>query len=76
MSNLMYRVLIHVGYNDAYFDFDSVQDAADFASTALKHSKGCDDAKAAQCITMEIRESKDANDGLISDEDAKVLEYR
>ena len=34
---LKYRVILKVGYCDAWFDFDKHEEACEFASTALAH---------------------------------------
>lgn len=54
MDNLIYRIIVKVGYHEAFFDFDDVNEAASFASIALKHSRGSDDSKKAYSINMKI----------------------
>ena len=51
---MIYRVILKVGYNEAYFDFASVEDAATFGRVALAHMVDCDDTKKKSSITMLI----------------------
>ena len=54
MNDVVYRVVINVGYNKAFFEFESAEDAAAFARIALKHMVSCEDTKKKSSITMEI----------------------
>jgi len=49
---MIYRVILNVGYHNAHFDFEAVEDAATFARVALAHMVDCDDTKAKASITM------------------------
>lgn len=40
---MKYRVILKVGYSNAWFDFDNLNDAGEFAKVALTHSIGNDD---------------------------------
>jgi len=51
---MIYRVILKVGYHNAHFDFETVEDAATFARVALSHMVDCDDTKAKASITMLI----------------------
>ena len=51
---MKYRVLIKVGYNNAYFDFDSMQSAGDFAVMALTHQVENEDTKKKMSIGIEV----------------------
>ena len=51
---IVYRVILKVGYNEAYFEFESAGEATDFATNALKHSTSCDDTKKKFKIMMAI----------------------
>ena len=42
---MKYRVVYTIGYLDAWFDFDSIGDAGDFAKTLLIHQIPNDDTK-------------------------------
>lgn len=50
---MKYRVIIKVGYCEAYFDFDTPLEAADFATIALSHHSESEDTKKKK-ISMEI----------------------
>jgi len=54
MNDVVYRVVINVGYNKAYFEFEGSEDAAAFARVALKHMVSSDDTKKRPYITMKI----------------------
>lgn len=51
---MMYRVILEVGYHNAFFDFGTASTAVDFAVTALQTSVGCDDTDRALIIKMEV----------------------
>ena len=42
---MKYRVIIEVVYCEAYFDFDDIESAGDFAKIALTHYAGNEDNK-------------------------------
>jgi len=48
----IYRVAIKVGYNEAHFDFDNANDAAEFARRAVGHSVSSDDQSKQTKIVM------------------------
>lgn len=43
---MKYRVVLKVGYHEAWFDFDSMVAAGDFATAVLIHQTGIDDTPA------------------------------
>ena len=43
MKNIVYRVILKVSWRETYFEFDSMEQACNFATTALEHSAGNDD---------------------------------
>ena len=47
-----YRVIIRVGYQEAFFDFDVAADAAGLARTLLEHSVASEDTKKQTSIIM------------------------
>lgn len=51
---MIYRVVLKVGYCEAFFDFADVTVACDFACQALSHSVECEDTKKATKITLLI----------------------
>jgi len=54
MNEVIYRVILKVGYCDAFFEFESVEDAAAFARVALKHMVSNEDTKKKSKIILEI----------------------
>ena len=42
---IIYRVILKVSYHEAYFDFDSIEDAGQFARTVLVHHSVNDDTR-------------------------------
>ena len=50
----IYRVVLNVGYNKAYFEFADASEAIAFAQTALVNAVGCDDTKKRSSITMQV----------------------
>lgn len=51
----IYRVLVKVGYHDNEYDFDFINDAADFMKTVILHATEQDDTE----VTMQIVELKE-----------------
>ena len=51
---MKYRVILEVGYNTAWFDFDDIADAGDFAKTLLMHQVANEDTKHKTKIRLEI----------------------
>ena len=35
---MIYKVVLTVGYNEAHFEFNNIEDAGEFAKTILTHS--------------------------------------
>lgn len=61
---MIFRVIIRVSYNEAYFDFDSADKACNFARMAAEHSVESADAKKISKVSIEvinpkIKESED-----------------
>lgn len=42
---MIYRVVLKVSYNEAFFDFDSLDQACNFARVAVEHSVKSEDQK-------------------------------
>ena len=51
---LKYKVIIKVGYNEAWFMFDTAEEACGFATTALKSMVDSEDQKKKNYIRMEV----------------------
>lgn len=43
--NVIYRVVIRISYHEAFFDFQSAEEACIFATTAIMHSATSKDQK-------------------------------
>jgi len=54
MNNIIYRVILKVGYNEAWFEFDDSGIAINFASDALRYMVTCDDTKKKYYISIQI----------------------
>lgn len=54
MKGLIYRVVLKVGYNTAFFDFADNKAACEFAGTAMIHSVANEDTHKATYIAVEI----------------------
>lgn len=54
MDNIIYRVVVKVGYNDAAFEFESIRDAGDFARTILTHQVATEDTEKAPYVAIEV----------------------
>lgn len=51
---MIYRVIIKVSYHEAYFDFDSSEEAMIFAEQALNHNTDSEDSKKARFVKIEL----------------------
>lgn len=51
---MKYRVILEVGYNTAWFDFDDIADAGEFAKTLLMHQVANEDTRHKSRIRLEI----------------------
>lgn len=52
--NMIYRVILRVGYYEAYFDFVEAVEAVSFAQNALVHMVPSEDTKKKYYVTMQI----------------------
>lgn len=59
--NIKYRVIIKVGYNEAWFEFDSADQACGFATNAISHMVECEDTRKKTTITIQVVDA-DAKD--------------
>lgn len=51
---MLYRIVLTIGYRDAYIEFDNVEDASKFATTLLEHYVKPDDEKRIAKIAIEV----------------------
>ena len=58
MTEIIYRVIIKVSYHEAFFEFESAEDAAAFARVALTHMVTNEDTKKTSYIAMQIVDPK------------------
>lgn len=54
VEKIIYRVVIKVGYYEAFFDFDSVNEACEFTRTAVVHSVENEDSKRPTSLTIKV----------------------
>ena len=53
-NNMKYRVIFKVSYNEAWFDFDTIEEAGEFAKTILVHQIESPDSRRKSNIRVEI----------------------
>ena len=58
---MIYRVIIKAEYNEAYFDFNDVDDAVRFGAIALMHSVASEYQRKASSITMKVINKENYN---------------
>ena len=51
---MKYRVILEVGYNTAWFEFDDIVDAGNFEKTLLIHQVANEDTKHKSKIRLEV----------------------
>ncbi len=51
---MKYRVVFKVSYNEAWFDFDTIEEAGEFAKTLLVHQVESPDSKRKSTIRIEV----------------------
>ena len=51
---MKYRVILSVGYNEAWFEFDNADGACNFGALALAHMVSSEDTKKKTYINMQI----------------------
>lgn len=51
---MKYRVILKVSYNEAWFDFDTIEEAGEFAKIVLVHQIESPDSKKKSTIRVEI----------------------
>ena len=51
---MIYRVIMKVSYNEAYFDFVDSAQACQFAGIALEHSTTSEDQRKLPSITIKV----------------------
>lgn len=51
---MKYRIIITVGYNKAWFDFDTIEEAGEFAKTVLIHQSPNEDTTKKDHVSLEI----------------------
>ena len=62
---MKWRVILKIRYVDIYFDFDNLEDAGAFVTTALTHYNGDDDGKDAklfatiECFTKQNEQEEE-----------------
>ena len=51
---MKYRVIVVVGYNEAWYDFDNIEAAGDFARTVLIHQIPNKDTRKKDHVRLEV----------------------
>ena len=51
---MKYRVILKVRYNEAWFEFDTIEEAGEFAKTILIHQSENEDCKKKSIIKIEV----------------------
>lgn len=51
---MIYRVLLYVGYNEAWFDFDNMIEARDFSRQILVHQSENEDTRKKYSVTIKV----------------------
>ena len=51
---MIYRVIVKIGYNTAWFDFDTLEGAGEFAKTVLIHQVKNEDTRKTDHIRLEV----------------------
>lgn len=51
---MKYRVILKVSYNEAWFDFDNIEDAGEFAKTVLVHQTDSPDSRKKSTVRIDI----------------------
>lgn len=51
---MKYRVILEVGYNTTWFDFDDIESAGEFAKTILMHQVDNEDTRHKEKVRLEI----------------------
>lgn len=51
---MKYRVILKVNYYEAWFEFDNIEDAGEFAKTILTHQVESEDNKRKSTIRLEV----------------------
>lgn len=59
---MIFRVTLKVGYNRAFFDFNSAQDAGEFASNALAHSVSSEDTDKETYVAIKVMNDNDSDE--------------
>lgn len=61
---MIYRVVLKISYNEAYFDFEDIESAGRFARLILVHMVDSDDSRKKTSIRIEVinTENKESED--------------
>lgn len=51
---MKYRVIVKIGYNEAWFDFDDMQDAGKFAEAVLVHQVPNEDTRRKTSVSIRV----------------------
>lgn len=51
---MIYRIILSIGYNKAWFDFNNIEEAGEFAKTILTHQSANEDRTKRDSVRLEI----------------------
>lgn len=51
---MIYRVVVKIGYNVAWFDFNTIEEAGEFAKTVLVHQTPNEDTTKKDSIRIDV----------------------
>jgi hypothetical protein len=66
---MKYRVIFKVNYYEAWFEFDTVEEAGEFAKTILTHQVESEDNKRKSMIRLEVIDTSLQNKEDVEDDD-------
>jgi hypothetical protein len=66
---MKYRVILKVSYHEAWFDFDTIEAAGNFARTILVHQVDSEDNKRRSTIRLEVIDTSLQEEGVEGDDD-------
>ena len=66
---MKYRVILKVSYHEAWFDFDTIEEAGNFAKTILVHQVDSEDNKRRSTIRLEVISTSLQEEGVEGDDE-------
>lgn len=66
---MKYRVIFKVSYNEAWFEFDTIEEAGEFAKTILMHQVESEDSRRKSMIRLEVIDTSLQNKEDVEDDE-------